>query len=201
MILSLIRKQYSKVQSQIITLVPQLGEVLTTSKRDGLGFLASFFVLSIQGLIIMFYNFGQLLLPYIGFITLVSLVGENIVSSKGHYTYNTGRHILYVGIVPISILFLWIGSIAGPYSGFYILLIGNNQPTSIMLWTVSILAAMSSMIFDFIILEPLAYKKRLWLWRNKHRFYAPAKNYAVWFIFPLLANLLLSLELWLISIG
>ncbi len=195
--LSTIKKQFAKVQFQINTIIPKVNQIWNTQKRNGVIFLAGFFILSLQGFLVIFSTFKALLIPYITFITLVSLIGENIVSSKGHYTYYTGSHMFYVGVVPISILFLWLASIIGPYSTFYILLIGKNLPTPQMLWLTSFLGGFSSMLFDLIILEPIAYRKKLWLWRNKHRFYAPLKNYIVWFVFPTLSNLIMSLTIWL----
>ena len=133
-------------------------------------------------------TFGIPTMLYAIIVFTVALVGENMISKAGAYSYNM-EHKPVIGRVPLFIPLLWLTMNLGSLFVSYVTLstIGITDGLYIVM-----ISAIIPLVFDLLLFEPKLSKERnVWVWQKTTKLYAPYDNYLVWFAFPFLANLLL----------
>lgn len=157
--------------------------------------LILFFVLSAMTTVFLFKSYGLLVLIQYLLILLVSLVGEQIISSWGYYHYTNKNHV-FIGPVPASIPFFWVFFIQ------FSLIVARNFFSKD--FGLIFFSSLITLLLDSVFIEPyLSKKKGYWVWtprengmfnfvpKQVNRFTAPFGNYFTWFMFPFLMNALL----------
>jgi hypothetical protein len=148
---------------------------------------------------------GWIAIIQIGFIIVVTIVGENYISEKGYYSYSPeNQHFL--GNVPIWIIPMWVFLIQSTALLAHYLGLGQIDiviPPDIRYGgiVVSLFSGFTCFLLDFLIIEPYFSRRRgLWTWKSvengyfrfiskeESNFTAPLGNYLVWFGFPIIAN-------------
>lgn len=148
--------------------------------------LSIFLILSTFFIVSAYLTFGTVTMLYAIVVFTVALVGENMISRTGSYSYNM-EHRPIVGKVPLFIPFLWLAINLGSLFISYKMLstIGNTNGLHIAL-----ISAMIPLFIDLLLLEPkLSKDRKVWVWQSTTKLYAPYGNYVVWFAFPFLMNL------------
>ncbi|MFW9847996.1 MAG: hypothetical protein ACFFF4_02585 [Candidatus Thorarchaeota archaeon] len=162
--------------------------ILLTYIFISLGFVTSSFLWGVYGWII---SIQVILILSIGFL------GEHVVSGQGYYHYTELNGIL-VGKVASWIPFMWLFIIQGLFiAGLFFGLDGISS---------SFFTGTTGALIDLILIEPYcSRKKSLWIWKRVengyfsfvpsklNRFTAPAGNYVVWYLFPLLMGLIIAI--------
>jgi len=157
--------------------------------------LIMFTILSSITFMVLYPYFGILLWVQYLLIMLVTIVGEQIVSSWGYYHY-TDKNRFFFSNIPASIPFFWVFFIQ------FSLIISRLFFTSDLL--IVFFSALLTLALDLVLIEPyLSRKKGFWTWIPKengmfrfvpgrvNRFTAPFGNYFTWFVLPFLMNALL----------
>jgi uncharacterized membrane protein len=156
------------------------------NRRIHIFLLSIFFAISTLFIVYSYFSFGIITMLYSIIVFTVALVGENLVSKTGTYTYNM-EHRPVVGRVPLFIPFLWLALNLGSLFLAYIMLQTAGVSNGLI---IAFTSAIIPLFIDLLLLEPkLSRERNVWTWRDTTRLYAPYGNYVVWFAFPFLANL------------
>ncbi len=139
--------------------------------------------------------FGWPVFIQVVFVLSVATAGEHYVSGKGYYHY-TPANGLFVGRVPFWIPLMWLFAVQAS------LLV--SLPGHSMGLVPPVSSGFVCMAVDLLFVEPyLCAQKELWQWapvergyfsfipESLDRFTAPPGNYIVWFVFPVVSNLVL----------
>lgn len=156
------------------------------NRRIHVFLLSIFLILSTFFIVGAYLTFGTVTMLYAIVVFTVALVGENMVSKTGSYSYNM-EHRPIVGRVPLFIPFLWLainlGSLFLAYTTFQTAGISNGL-------LIAFTSATIPLFIDLLLLEPkLSRERNVWVWHSTTKLYAPYGNYIVWFAFPFLMNL------------
>jgi hypothetical protein len=157
-----------------------------------------FSILSAIGIAITFLLYPPIpSLFYICLITIIALLGENIVSGKGFYTYKRTKPSWRN--IPIYIVPFWISIVTLMNAGSTILVsfIGLDYLKSVFL--TAFFTGGSCFLLDLLVIEPIMCRRMsYWQWHNKRTilskinrkngFTAPLGNYIIWFFFPFLTS-------------
>jgi uncharacterized membrane protein len=160
---------------------------LEFNRRLHIILLAVFLAMSTFFVVHSYITFGLPVMLYSIIVLTIALVGENLISRAGVYSYNMD-HKPMIGRVPLYIPLLWLtmnlGSLFISYFAFASLGIHDG-------FQIALFSAMIPLLVDLLFLEPkLSRDRQVWTWENTTKLYAPYGNYLVWFAFPFLTNLL-----------
>lgn len=177
--------------------IPSRQEVISKLKIYELMLIVLFGGLSVLTSYLLWTVVGWRVVAQVSIIMMVGAIGEHYISGQGYYYYTKSKHNgFFVGRVPLWIPFMWVFVVQ---SAFIIpLLMGLSAAVSI------ISSGLLCFILDLVVVEPVLSRKRsLWAWTpvdkgylgflpsQLDRFTAPPGNYLVWFIFPVITNLIL----------
>ncbi len=165
------------------------------SRVIGLGLTLFNIVLASAASYVLWTGYGPAVAVQVVATLVIAAAGEHRVSGEGYYVYTEKNGIL-VGRVALWIPFMWVSVVQ--VSMILSLLVVTNEIVA------AVSAGMLALIGDLAVVEPLFSRiSGFWVWqpvrngyfsflpRGLDRFTAPPGNYVVWFLFPMLMNLLL----------
>jgi len=158
------------------------------NRRIHIILLTIFFAMSTFFVLYSYLSFGLPVMLYTIIVLTIALVGENLITRAGAYSYNLD-HKPIVGKVPLFIPLLWLSMNLGSLFVSYIVFQSMGIVNGLQ---IALFSAMIPLLIDLLFLEPkLSKKRQVWTWETTTKLYAPYGNYLVWFAFPFLTNLLL----------